>query len=80
MAGLTGRKLIASRCAKFFKDGDFVNASVPNLNPFTVTSIRIHQHPNSQSIYYRLDGLQKSIREDQIFESIEAAKKFCHEQ
>lgn len=25
MAGLTGRKLIASRCAKFFKDGDFVN-------------------------------------------------------
>ena len=38
------------------------------------------QHPNSQSIYYHLDGLQKSIREDQIFESIEAAKKFCHEQ
>lgn len=25
MAGLTGRALIASRCAKFFKDGDFVN-------------------------------------------------------
>ena len=24
MAGLTGRALIASRCAKFFKDGDFV--------------------------------------------------------
>lgn len=28
MAGLTGRKLIASRCAKFFKDGDFVNLGI----------------------------------------------------
>ena len=28
MAGLTGRKLIASRCAKFFKDGDFVNHGI----------------------------------------------------
>ena len=25
MAELTGRALIASRCAKFFKNGDFVN-------------------------------------------------------
>ena len=39
MAGLTGRKLIASRCAKFFKDGDFVNASVPNLVHFFAISI-----------------------------------------
>ena len=31
MAGLTGRKLIASRCAKFFKDGDFVNLGSPEL-------------------------------------------------
>lgn len=28
MAGLTGRALIASRCAKFFKDGDFVNLGI----------------------------------------------------
>ena len=28
MSGLTGRKLIASRCAKFFKDGDFVNLGI----------------------------------------------------
>lgn len=28
MAGLTGRELIASRCAKFFKDGDFVNLGI----------------------------------------------------
>ena len=75
-----GQQVYLCKTKLKFKDGDFVNASVPNLNPFTVTSIRIHQHPNSQSIYYRLDGLQKSIREDQIFESIEAAKKFCHEQ
>ena len=27
-SGLTGRKLIASRCAKFFKDGDFVNLGI----------------------------------------------------
>ena len=82
-----GQQVYLCKTKLKFKDGDFVNLGigvplmcVPNLNPFTVTSIRIHQHPNSQSIYYRLDGLQKSIREDQIFESIEAAKKFCHEQ
>ena len=63
-----------------FKKGEFVNISVPNLNPFTITSIRVHQHPHTQSIYYRLDGLQRSIREDQVFESIEAPKQFCHEQ
>lgn len=28
MAGLSGRALIASRCAKFFKDGDFVNLGI----------------------------------------------------
>lgn len=28
MAGLNGRALIASRCAKFFKDGDFVNLGI----------------------------------------------------
>ena len=28
MAGFTGRELIASRCAKFFKDGDFVNLGI----------------------------------------------------
>ena len=28
MAALTGRALIASRCAKFFKDGDFVNLGI----------------------------------------------------
>lgn len=28
MAELTGRALIASRCAKFFKDGDFVNLGI----------------------------------------------------
>ena len=28
MAGLTGRALIAARCAKFFKDGDFVNLGI----------------------------------------------------
>lgn len=28
MAGLTGRALIASRCAKFFKNGDFVNLGI----------------------------------------------------
>lgn len=28
MAGLRGRALIASRCAKFFKDGDFVNLGI----------------------------------------------------
>ena len=28
MAGLTGRALIASRCARFFKDGDFVNLGI----------------------------------------------------
>ena len=28
MAELKGRKLIASRCAKFFKDGDFVNLGI----------------------------------------------------
>lgn len=28
MAGLTGRELIASRCAKFFKNGDFVNLGI----------------------------------------------------
>ena len=73
-----GQQVYLCKTKLKFKDGDFVNASVPNLNPFTVTSIRIHL--SSQSIYYRLDGLQKSIREDQVFESIEAAKKFCHEQ
>lgn len=53
-----GQQVYLCKTKLKFKDGDFVNASVPNLNPFTVTSIRIHQHPNSQSIYYRLDGLQ----------------------
>ena len=33
MAGLTGRALIASRCAKFFKDGDFVNLGIGLLTP-----------------------------------------------
>ena len=28
MSGLKGRELIASRCAKFFKDGDFVNLGI----------------------------------------------------
>lgn len=28
MAELTGRELVASRCAKFFKDGDFVNLGI----------------------------------------------------
>ena len=28
MAALTGRALIAARCAKFFKDGDFVNLGI----------------------------------------------------
>lgn len=28
MAELTGRALIASRCAKFFKNGDFVNLGI----------------------------------------------------
>ena len=28
MAELNGRALIASRCAKFFKDGDFVNLGI----------------------------------------------------
>ena len=28
MAELTGRALIAARCAKFFKDGDFVNLGI----------------------------------------------------
>ena len=28
MAALTGRALIASRCAKFFKNGDFVNLGI----------------------------------------------------
>ena len=28
MAELKGRALIASRCAKFFKDGDFVNLGI----------------------------------------------------
>lgn len=28
MAGLTGRELIAYRCAKFFKNGDFVNLGI----------------------------------------------------
>lgn len=28
MAELSGRKLIAARCAKFFKDGDFVNLGI----------------------------------------------------
>lgn len=28
MAKLNGRALIASRCAKFFKDGDFVNLGI----------------------------------------------------
>ncbi len=28
MAALTGRALIASRCAKFFKDGDFINLGI----------------------------------------------------
>ena len=28
MSGFTGRELIASRCAKFFKDGDFVNLGI----------------------------------------------------
>ena len=28
MAELKGRELIASRCAKFFKDGDFVNLGI----------------------------------------------------
>ena len=63
-----GQQVYLCKTKLKFKDGDFVNASVPNLNL------------SSQSIYYRLDGLQKSIREDQVFESIEAAKKFCHEQ
>ena len=57
-----GQQVYLCKTKLKFKDGDFVNASVPNLNPFTVTSIRIHQHLSSQSIYYRLDGLQKSIR------------------
>ena len=34
MAELTGRALIASRCAKFFKNGDFVNLGSFEL-PFT---------------------------------------------
>ena len=31
--GLTGKEMIAARCAKFFKDGDFVNLGIgiPNL-------------------------------------------------
>ena len=75
-----GQQVYLCKTKLKFKDGDFVNASVPNLNPFTVTSIRIHQHLSSQSIYYRLDGLQKSIREDQVFESIAAAQTVVHEQ
>ena len=39
------------------------------------------QFDKDEDQYYdTLSGLQKSIREDQVFESIEAAKKFCHEQ
>lgn len=37
-----GQQVYLCKTKLKFKDGDFVNASVPNLNPFTVTSIRIH--------------------------------------
>ena len=62
-----------------FKEGYFINVNTPDPNPYIITSIRIHQYSGYQSIYYRLDGIQKSIREDQVFSSIEEVQKYCHE-
>lgn len=75
-----GQKVYLCKTETAFKDGAFVNITVPDINPYIITSIRINQYLNGYySIYYRIDGKQIPIREDQVFESIEAAKSFCYE-
>lgn len=75
-----GQKVYLCKTETTFKDGNFINATVPDMNPYVITSIRVHQYANGYaSIYYRIDGKQNSVREDQVFNSIEELKSFCYE-
>lgn len=75
-----GQKVYLCKSETTFKDGSFINVIVPDMNPYVITSIRVHQYTNGYfSVYYRIDGKQNSIREDQVFGSIEELKLFCYE-
>lgn len=56
-----------------FVEGKFVLKYVPDPQPYRITSIRIHHYSDYTSIYYRLDGHQKSFKEKWIYSSVEEA-------
>ena len=61
MAELTGRELVASRCAKFFKDGD---SQRNTLTEFNSNNTRILTIEETKETISKLAYIQERLAED----------------
>lgn len=66
-----GQTVYKRKPAYRFIEGQNVIVWEPDETPYIVKSVRIHVHEEYTSVYYRLDGIQKSVKEKHLYSSLE---------
>lgn len=56
-----------------FVEGKYVLQYVPDPQPYRIISVRTHTYADYTSVYYRLDGHQKSFKENWIYATLDDA-------